>query len=144
MDKKVGIITYHAAYNFGSALQAFATYKFVELLGYHAQIINYRPEQQRQFYSLHRKKWGLKTYLNDVLMYKYDGDRRKSHDRFEQFMINYMKLTCEFSAPQHFSDVASAFDICVSGSDQIWNKNSCELAGNSMSYMMPYVTSFVQ
>lgn len=42
MEKKVGVITYHSAYNFGSVLQAYATQKVVQELGYEVKIINYR------------------------------------------------------------------------------------------------------
>lgn len=41
---KVGIITYHAAYNYGSVLQAKATQEVVQKLGHEAQIIDYRPK----------------------------------------------------------------------------------------------------
>ena len=39
---KVGIITYHSAYNYGSVLQAYATQVAVKKLGFDAEIINYR------------------------------------------------------------------------------------------------------
>ena len=40
--KKVGIITWHQYYNFGSALQAFALREQIEKMDYDAEIINYQ------------------------------------------------------------------------------------------------------
>ena len=45
---KVGVITYHSAYNFGSVLQALATQEAIKRLGYEADIINYRMKRQKQ------------------------------------------------------------------------------------------------
>lgn len=46
MGKNIGIITDHSAYNFGSVLQAYATEKALEYLGYNAQILYYRMQSQ--------------------------------------------------------------------------------------------------
>ena len=42
MDK-IGIITYHYAYNYGALLQAYALQTKLDMLGYEAEIINFRP-----------------------------------------------------------------------------------------------------
>ena len=50
--KKTGILTFHAAYNFGSNLQAYALKNIITNLGYDCEIINYRPELQKAMYSI--------------------------------------------------------------------------------------------
>ena len=63
----VGIVTYHAAYNFGSVLQALGTQIAFEKHGCSASIINYRPSGQRAFYEmLYRTNRSLKTLINDL------------------------------------------------------------------------------
>ena len=62
MKKKIGIITYHSAYNFGSVLQAYATQKILETLGYEATILNYRMKSQYEYYSIIHIKQGLKAF----------------------------------------------------------------------------------
>lgn len=48
--KKVGIITFHAAYNYGSMLQAYALQQVILSMGYDCEIINFRsPAQKRQY-----------------------------------------------------------------------------------------------
>lgn len=42
--KKVGILTEHRARNFGSCLQAYALQNTIDKLGYHAEIVDYRPK----------------------------------------------------------------------------------------------------
>ena len=52
MADKVGIITYHAAYNFGSVLQAYATQEIINQLGFSAELINYRMNEQKNIYTM--------------------------------------------------------------------------------------------
>ena len=51
MVKEVGLITYHAAYNYGSVLQAWATQHMIEQLGYKCKIINYRMKSITVYYA---------------------------------------------------------------------------------------------
>lgn len=49
--KKVGIITFHASYNYGSMLQAYALQQTVLKLGYACEIINFRSNNQKKQYK---------------------------------------------------------------------------------------------
>ena len=48
---KIGIITFHAAFNYGSMLQAYAMQTFLERQGHHVEIVNFRPLSQKKGYS---------------------------------------------------------------------------------------------
>ena len=50
---KIGILTFHCAYNFGAMLQCYALQEFISSLGYETHVINYRPQY------LETKKIGL-------------------------------------------------------------------------------------
>ena len=52
METKIGVITYHSAYNFGSVLQAYATQESIEKIGYSVEIVNYRMKSQNKYYSM--------------------------------------------------------------------------------------------
>ena len=68
----VGIVTYHAAYNFGSVLQALGTQIAFEKHGCSASIINYRPSGQRAFYeTLYRTNHSLKTLIKGTDVRKF-------------------------------------------------------------------------
>ena len=43
--KKIGILTYHRVFNFGSLLQTYALQKYLEDRGQIAEVIDYYPER---------------------------------------------------------------------------------------------------
>lgn len=135
---KIGIITYHSAYNFGSVLQAYATQECVRELGHDVGIINYRLKSQEAFYkpSAQMTPKGIIKMLLDI------GKKTSKENRiekYENFIAQKMDLTSEFSEPEEFYKCFSDFDILISGSDQIWNKYSNELRSVDWKYMEPYL-----
>ena len=86
---KIGIITYHSAYNFGSVLQAAATQYAVNKLGYETEILNYRMESQYDFYKLSRKK-GIKSIIKKLLYGKKIKELEERELRFEKFITEKM------------------------------------------------------
>lgn len=139
----VGIITYHAAYNFGSVLQAYATQKAIDGLGHKATIINYRPITQRNYYELYRWKISLKFLVKDLTMLPVQRMRRLRQERYEAFIANKMNLTEKvYVNRRELSSLSRSFDVYVSGSDQIINKHSNELESDSWDAMDPYLLMF--
>lgn len=140
----VGLITYHAAYNFGSMLQAYATQSVIQKLGYKCEIINYRPLQQQHYYNdLINVHSGLKPFIRSVFLLKNYKSRNVRALRYEQFMKEYLSLSEHmYSVPSQLSEISSYYDIFVSGSDQIINKHSNELESEDWSAMSPYLLSF--
>lgn len=45
MPKTVGVITYHAAYNYGSVLQAYATQEYLKRIGLTPQLISWKYDR---------------------------------------------------------------------------------------------------
>lgn len=137
--KKIGIITYHSAYNYGSVLQAYATQKMVNKIAGDSEIVNYRMKEQKAFYSLYRTKYGVKTLITDLLQLPVHKKRKRRAEKFEKFINNELKLTAEIEEADEISSVWSDVNTMISGSDQIWNKHSCELEHNDWKYMNPYL-----
>ncbi len=137
--KKIGIITYHAAYNFGSVLQAYATQCAVEKLGYEPEIINYRMTEQKKFYELYRTKYGKLNFLQDLAEFPLHGKRRARAINYEEFFAKYLKMTEEFCEPEEMQEIAKRYDVIISGSDQLFNKHSCEFTCNDWKYMDPFL-----
>ena len=100
--RTIGIITYHAPYNYGSTLQAFATQEIVNELGNNAEIINYRMIPQKDAYALIRRNNGWKIILKDAYQFRYFPKKRKRAEKFERFFNDYLCLTEEFSEPEDF------------------------------------------
>lgn len=137
---RIAFITYHAAYNFGSVLQAYATQQILIDMGYSADIINYRMAEQKYFYNrICSLKYGIHSWINDITLLLTLKNRRERARRFEEFFQNHFILTEEVHEPEEVEKVWKNYTLIISGSDQIWNKGSCELRCNDWKYMNPYL-----
>ena len=116
MKKRVGIITMHRVPNCGSALQAYATQRAVESLGYDSEIIDYvYPNRMHaRGNAVFRFLYAAKSFVCDFVF-----GRRKL---FKRFYASEMKLSREHyaNAPSLRAN-APQYDIYLTGSDQVWN-----------------------
>lgn len=141
MNLKIGIITYHSAYNYGSVFQAYALQQYLvdQFPDCQIQMINYRLEKQREYYKIVRFQFGKMALIKDILQFPIINKRLMRSRRFEQFINDRFLLTPEYTQPEEIYGVYDSFDVIISGSDQIWNKHSCELHTNEWKYIYPYV-----
>lgn len=137
--KKIGIITFHSAYNYGSVLQAFATQEAVRRLGYEPEIINYRLQEQKYVYANLRFKYGVRELLKDLTLMPMFRKRSQKYEDFERFFKKYLNLTEEAETPEQVSSIWKRYTTVISGSDQIWNKHSLELEFIDWKFMKPYL-----
>ena len=136
----IGLLTYHSGYNYGSTLQAYATLCQLKKVDSSASIINYRMKEQGRFYCpTCRFDCGVKTAAKDLLQLPVQGKRVQRAQRFEDFFVRYLSMTPRIAEPEEVASQWEQFDAIVSGSDQIWNKHSCELAHVDWRYMDPYL-----
>ena len=91
---KIGIITFHNAYNYGAVLQAFATQSYIESLGHEAEIIDYHnkwidADYDFQKFSIRRMPkrafYRAPAYVIEKFYYFL---RRKKYDRFKKSFLN--------------------------------------------------------
>lgn len=118
-NRKIGIVTFHRAANFGAMLQSFALKKSLQALGYNStEIIDYRSPSIENIYKYHwsycykRASVSLRGIVKIIgkLGYVYILKRRlKNFRRFEKKYLT--------PSPNPFTD----YDVIVFGSDQIWN-----------------------
>lgn len=91
--KKIGILTFQNANNFGAVLQAYALQETVKkMLPATVEIINYDSPQM-----------GLKRLQSSV---------------FKDFTANYLNLSSPYADRNAFSEI---YDAVIVGSDQVWN-----------------------
>ena len=122
-EKKIGIITYHAADNYGSVLQVYALSHYLnEVFSVDCNIINYNSESQRKMYSVYFDNGSIKTVLKNIYIF-FVLRRRKLTKirRFLEFRTKYLKMhpanpTCDIEKLD-----MNRYDWVVCGSDQIWN-----------------------
>lgn len=125
MDHKlrIGILTIHAAINYGSMLQAYALQAQLEAEGgeNRVELIDYLPPYIMNGYSLNPLKHlgDPKDFLKYLLNL---GQRTKRNKVFESFARDCFRLSdrAYTDASQLEADSAN-WDVCLLGSDQVWN-----------------------
>lgn len=143
-NDKVGLITYHSAYNFGSALQAYGTVKTISELGYDVDTIDYRTHSQEYRYKKDLSlKRGLKGFLCNLGFNFIKKQRKIRAEKFENFMQDFLHLTPrKYSSYKEFTGDELNYPILISGSDQIWNPGCDEFQFEPEDAMMPYFLQF--
>lgn len=135
--KKVGIITFHAAHNYGSVLQAFALQKSIIDLGYQCEIINLRTPKQLEVYSVLTKRKGPKYLLKNAYYILHLKNRKEKHKKFEQFIRDrYILSDKQYNSCNELMEDPPAYDFYISGSDQIWNLAPADA---DFAYFLPFV-----
>lgn len=134
---RVAIITYHRALNYGAVLQAYALQSSVQKLldanGGECRMLDYHcPAIEDMSKTFHKDK----RILKDIIKFIPNRSRfSKKKERFADFRR-------EFIAEEKFAltDAAqtnNAFDVFITGSDQLWNYKIC---GDDDTYFLNFVT----
>lgn len=109
MDKKIGILTFHFADNYGAILQAYALRKAINSFpNCNAEIINYVPQNYRSYIIFGQSG---------------NGAERKKREKFREFLLKY----CGINTAMIHSVTGNKFDLYIAGSDQIWNTDIPEV-----------------
>lgn len=120
--KKIGIITFHSAHNYGAMLQVYALQKILNNNGV-VKVINYKnPIIDYQYRIIKLDKSNLKSFVcsikNNILYLRKNIKRYKS---FNNFMNDKIELTSVYTTEDDLKKNPPQFDIYVTGSDQVWN-----------------------
>ncbi|WP_316674355.1 polysaccharide pyruvyl transferase family protein [uncultured Tolumonas sp.] len=116
MKKKVAIVTFHKAHNYGAVLQAYALKYRINSLGFDVEFYNYYPAWMKEHYSLFYKNDNFISSFKRNIACLIDLKRR--YVRFKRFSDFISKELTEWNENE-LLDV----DFIVLGSDQIWNPN---------------------
>lgn len=124
MAKKIGILTFHCAHNYGAVLQAYATQMLLTEMGHTVEIIDYRPEwltepyRRCRFSRLKGRTAGqtLRHLVSETLLIPV---RYSRYRKFEKFIDGRLNLSERVSYEAFDS---CDYDVILVGSDQVWNK----------------------
>lgn len=136
---KIGIVTFHFAYNYGAVLQAWALQTYLSSLGNDVEIINYRPKYHTERYQVIRDvlKAGSITYYNKHLgllrsLRAIIGTaienlylirvRIKKKKHFENFIHQFISQSEIFKTYKDLELARLPYDALITGSDQVWNQ----------------------
>lgn len=118
---KAGILTLHFANNYGASLQVYSLQKTLELLGIDTTVINYANQYQIDADSLYPTKSGIKRFIKRLLMITDHNARHNRIKKFESFRNQRLSLSAFCDSVDDISKVTRGLEICVVGSDQVWN-----------------------
>ena len=119
---KVGIITFHAAHNYGAVLQAYALQQTVMSLGHECEIINFRTQRQIDFYKPFYCQNRFRAKLKALLYPSLAAAVRGKYEKFESFINEkYLMSASQYATVDELSQTAFDYDAVICGSDQIWN-----------------------
>lgn len=136
MDKKIGIITFSRAQNYGSVLQAYALQmKVQELFGIRCEIIDFMPPNQEDMYKIFVKNNSVKNVVVNMAALFYYSTLKERGKAFERFLQNRLNMSeKKYDTKASFIDIDERYQLCISGGDQIWNVNIKDF---SMAYFFP-------
>lgn len=121
---KIGIITVHRAYNYGSVLQCYALQQYLMHMGHDVWVIDYRQrwtEAVYQPFSLYYV-WHFiqKKDIRAIIDYwRKRKERKKRLEQAKPFFEDFLK-NFRLTSPCR-NRVPDGFDTYIIGSDQLWS-----------------------
>lgn len=118
--KKIGIVTFHQALNYGAKLQAYALQQFLEKNGIENDVIDYTCHYMytRNIRPIRvGKHHKLKSFIRSLITMRQVGiDRKKS----VTFRNEFLNLSRPFDA-KNIGEASNEYAAFIAGSDQVWS-----------------------
>lgn len=120
--KKIGIITFQRAHNYGAILQAYALQNVLSK-NYDTEIIDYRNNQIENEYKILRIcNKSLKLLIKSIILSMlYIIKNTKRYIKFNKFIKQNIKLTESYKSEKELKKCYPKENIYITGSDQVWN-----------------------
>lgn len=134
--KRIAIITFSRAYNYGSALQTYALNRYLTVLGNIVKTIDYTTENQQKLYTIFEPLVGIMSLARNLQSIWHLSHLRTHKKRFAIFLKKYVPMTAKVSTYDDFLRLNTQFDYFICGSDQIWNAQCDDFDSN---YMLSFV-----
>lgn len=118
---KIGILTFHNAYNFGAVLQAYALQNYLESQNCQVEIIDYRNIAIEDNYNLLQlKRYKRRNILKVLLSIVNNAYKVVKFNQFRKDAYSLLKLSERVFEIQDKNIIDK--DAIIIGSDQLWNK----------------------
>lgn len=136
--KKIGIITFHRAINYGAVLQAYALCSFLNSMGFETSVLDYRNSFFEEVYhstklsiSSQSKKYSIKYMIRRLLERPI---AKNLENKFNSFLKLYIELSQTFDR-KTLLEQNSEYNYFITGSDQVWNLDA---TNGDMSYFLDF------
>ena len=121
-NKKIGILTFHRATNYGAILQAYGLESYLNSKGYDAKIIDYKPKGMANTYSFYHlqsltpKRILLFFYINFMRILEFPKKSKKRN-----MFWNYIEKALPMTSNVVNDNDLPKMDVIIVGSDQVWS-----------------------
>lgn len=141
---KVSIITYHRVYNYGAALQAYATVQCFNRLRYSAEVIDYIPDKVKNYGSFNQILYETKMFHSSLVKCIFISlikmpSYKKRVPVFDTFLEKNVPMTKVYNSLDELKRFPPRADIYCTGSDQVWNNTY--LPQFDLTYFLAFVKS---
>lgn len=116
--KKVGVLTFQFAHNYGALLQAYALKTAIEKMGAEVRIINYYPKDLADTYSLNPLVFMRRAEFGNIKSIPWRINQALLFRNFQKEVLEIGKKIKNIKNSQF-----NKFDVIVVGSDQVWNQD---------------------
>jgi len=115
---KIGQLTFHGSHNYGSVLQAYALSTQLRTLGHEPEIINLRPQTQKDYYKIFNNRDIIHKAFTLMIYPKL----KRRFTEYERFISGMLPLSQnEFVNTNEIMSANLEYDAYICGGDQIWN-----------------------
>jgi len=118
---KIGILTYHANYNYGACLQAYALQTVIKRFQSDCEIIDFQPASLDYFAPISKRSTHPKEVIKNITRIPYRDNLMERQEKFDAFVNTNLELSSRYSTEAEVVAHAAGYDCIVCGSDQIWN-----------------------
>lgn len=119
MTKKIGIITYQRAHNYGAILQCLALQTFLnDSYNIETKVIDYRPNFMDYYHFFSWKRFSPLHPIRAAKELLFIMRRYKRYQAFHRFIESKLLLD------KVYSSKLAEYNTIVVGSDQLWNINN--------------------
>ena len=123
MKKKILIITFNKAHNYGAMLQEYALLRIL-LKNNSVEVLNYNDINISKNYKCFGFGYGniiqrIKQILKYIIFYKRNRQRYNAFKKFES--ENIVLTTQEYNNLEKLNTTTLDYDVLITGSDQVWN-----------------------
>lgn len=135
--KKVGIITYHFAKNYGAVLQCYALQFYLTKKGYDVEVFDYVSERQRLNNGILKHGQGIKSLIANICLFPFIFFIKRKNDKFLNFCKTRMYLSPRLTTKEQLKQYINkkGFDYIISGSDQVINPT---IADFDLTFLYPF------
>lgn len=135
--KKIGVLTFHSADNYGSVLQTFALQRYLEMeYGIRTEVINYIPNSQETLYELFAPIRSPRNIVGNLLKLPIYFKFKNRKIAFENFREKIRISREIYHSPKDFSGISDKYDMIIVGSDQVWNPDCIDFSPVYLLYQI--------